>query len=151
MSNYRKFSQCLERSVKHIFTNLFGDSSIDEVFDENPVSFGKTVMIEMDGTVKGALRIQLPEPTIRSLAKTIDADAKGKKFSAVAEDVAGEMGNLIAGTLVNQLQYINHSIKLFPPEFGDDLLGTTALYENVNMTFRSSFGAFVVDLYYKEK
>ena len=151
MSNYRKFSQCLERSVKHIFTNLFGDASIDEVFDETPSAFGKTVMIEMDGTVKGALRIQLPEPTIKSLAKTIDPNAKGKQFSATAEDVAGEMGNLIAGTLVNQLQYINHSIKLFPPEFGDDLLGTTALYENVNMTFRSAYGAFVVDLYYKEK
>ena len=151
MSNYRKFSQCLERSVKHIFRNLFGDSSIDEVFDESPSHFGKTVMIEMDGTVKGALRIRLPDPTIKSLAKAIDPDAKGKQFSATAEDVAGEMGNLIAGTLVNQLQYINHSIKLYPPEFGEDLLGTTALYENVNMTFRSAYGAFVVDLYYKEK
>ena len=151
MSSYRKFSQCLERSVKHIFTNLFKDPSIDEIFDREPSDIGKTVMIEMDGTVKGALRIQLPALTIKSLAKTIDPGAKGKHFSETAEDVAGEMGNLIAGTFVNQLQYINHSIRLFPPEFGDDLLGTTALYENVNMTFQSAYGLFMVDLFYKEK
>jgi CheY-specific phosphatase CheX len=151
MSNYRKFSQCLERSVKHIFTSLFHDQTIDEVFDETPGKIGKTVLIEMDGTVKGALRIQLAESTIKSLAKEIDPGAKGKSFAVIAEDVAGEMGNLIAGTLVNQLQYINHSIRLFPPEFGEDLVGTTALYENVSMTFRSVHGLFCVDLFYREK
>jgi CheY-specific phosphatase CheX len=151
MSNYKKFSQCLERSVKHIFTHLFKDPSIDEIFEKVTIGKGRTVLIEMDGTVKGVLRIQLPDATIKSLAKTIDPDAKGKSAAATAEDVTGEMGNLIAGTLVNQLQYINHSIRLFPPEFGDDLIGTTTLYENVSLTFGSVYGSFIVDLFYKEK
>ena len=149
-TSYHKFSQCLERSVKHIFTNLFEDSTIDETFEENTIQGGCTVLIEMDGTLKGALRIKLPEKTIKSLTKQMFPSAKGKESSAHSEDVAGEMGNLIAGTFANQLQFIKHSIRLYPPEFGDDLVGTTVFYENINMTFASIYGLFMIDLFYKE-
>jgi CheY-specific phosphatase CheX len=149
--NYRKYSQCLERSVKHIFTSLFDDPSIDEIFDTPRISGGYTVLIEMDGTLKGALRLQFPAQTVKSLAKKIDPGAKGAKAAEQAEDIAGEMGNLIAGTLANQLQFIRHSIRLFPPEFGDDLVGMTTFFENINMVFSSIYGNFAIDLFYKEK
>lgn len=149
--SYRKYSQCLERSVKHIFNNLFEDLSIDEIFEKDRISGGITVLIEMDGTLKGALRIRLPDATVKSLTKKMHPTAKSSKNREHMEDIAGEMGNLIAGTFANQLQFIRHSIRLFPPEFGDDLVGITTFYENINMIFESAYGLLAVDLFYKEK
>jgi CheY-specific phosphatase CheX len=149
--NYRKYNMCLERSVKHIFTNLFNDPTIDEIFEKDRVAGGCTVLIEMDGTLKGALRIRLPHATIRSLTKKINPKLKGAKITEHIEDIAGEMGNLIAGTFANQLQFIDHTIRLFPPEFGDDLVGITTFYDNINMIFESKYGILAIDLFYKEK
>jgi CheY-specific phosphatase CheX len=150
VANYRKYNQCLERAVKHIFNNLFEDKTIDEVFDLSDFTSHCTVTIEIDGTLKGVLRIQLPAKTIKTLTKKFFPGIKAKDEISKVEDVAGEMGNLIAGTLANQLQFINHSIRLFPPEFGDDLVGLTTFYENINMIFDSRYGSFIVDLFYKD-
>jgi CheY-specific phosphatase CheX len=149
-SEYKRYSQCLERSVKHIFTQLFGDPTIDEIFENPSIRGGYTVILEMDGTLKGALRIQLPKKTLRTLAKKMDSSDSERSIDERAEDVSGEMANLIAGTFANQLQFINHSIRLFPPEFGDDLVGLTTFYENINMVFSSAFGIFSIDLFYKD-
>jgi CheY-specific phosphatase CheX len=149
-ANYRKYNQCLERAVKHIFNNLFDDQSIDEVFELPDFTSHCTVTIEIDGSLKGVLRIQLPPKTIKTLTRKFFPGIKTKDEISKVEDVAGEMGNLIAGTLANQLQFINHSIRLFPPEFGDDLVGLTTFYENINMLFNSIYGPFIIDLFYKD-
>ncbi len=149
--NYRKISHCLERSVRHIFSSLFDDPTADEIFDVNTIPAGHTVLIEMDGTLKGLLRIRIPQKTISAIAKKMDPNAKGKKAKEREEDIAGEMGNLIAGTLTNQLQFIGHSIRLFPPEFGEDLIGLTTFYENVSMIFNTAYGYLGIDLFYREK
>ena len=65
--------------------------------------------------------------------------------------VAGEIANLITGTFANQLQFDDYDIVLSPPEFNDDPILMKALYDNVNLSFSSSFGGFDIDLYYKEE
>jgi CheY-specific phosphatase CheX len=149
-SEYKQYSLCLERSVKHIFSSLFKDPSVDEIFEAAPVKGAYTVLLEMDGTMKGALRIQLPKKTIRALAQKMDPSTSGSALEEHSEDIAGEMANQIAGTFANQLQFVQHSIRLFPPEFGNDLVGLTTFYENINMIFSSKYGTFEIDLYYKD-
>jgi CheY-specific phosphatase CheX len=149
-SDYKQYSLCLERAVKHIFSSLFRDPSVDEVFETTPVKNAYTVLLEMDGTMKGALRIQLPKKTIRALAQKMNPSTPNSALEEHSEDIAGEMANQIAGTFANQLQFIQHSIRLFPPEFGNDLVGLTTFYENINMMFSSKYGNFEIDLYYKD-
>ena len=149
-SEYQQYSLCLERAVKHIFTSLFGDPSVDEVFEAPPIKSAYTVLLEMDGTMKGALKIQLPKKTIRALAQKMFTNSSASQIEEHSEDIAGEMANQIAGTFSNQLQFIKHSIRLFPPEFGEDLVGLTTFYENINMVFESKYGNFEIDLYYKD-
>ena len=65
-------------------------------------------------------------------------------------DVAGELANLITGTFANQMQFLNHELRLSPPEVEEDPITLKTFYENINLSFKSSFGGFDIDLYYKE-
>jgi hypothetical protein len=48
------------------------------------------------------------------------------------------------------MQYAEHDIILSPPEYNDDPISLKTLYENVNLSFISSFGGFDIDFYYRE-
>lgn len=77
-------------------------------------------------------------------------DVKPQSIKKHHADVAGEIANMITGTFANQLQYINYHVRLSPPDFNDDPITVKALYDNINVSFQSSYGGFDVDLYYKE-
>lgn len=150
MSNYNVFYKCIVRSVDHIFKNFFKDEGIDEVFDMQSSKEDPVVCVELDGALKGELIINLPVKTLNLLIKQLVPNANPRSLKKHHADVAGELANLITGTFANQLQYVDYNVRLSPPEYNEDQLSVKALYDNINVSFLSSFGGFDVDLYYRE-
>ncbi len=150
MSRYNTYYKCIVRSVDHIFKNFFKDELIDEVFDAQSSSNDPVVSVEINGSLTGEIIINIPVKTLNLLIKEMIPDANPRSLKKHHADVAGELANLITGTFANQLQFIKHKVRLYPPDFNDDPIKIKALYENINISFTSSFGGFDVDLYYKE-
>lgn len=148
MSNYKKYAVCLERSVKHIFKNFLADDSISDVIESQTDSDDFKVWIELEGTIEGEIEIRLKENTLKEMTRKLTSSKRVSKASY--KDVAGELANLITGTLANQLQYINHNLVLSPPEFDEDPIQMKTLYENICLSFTSKYGGFDIETYYKE-
>lgn len=145
----RKYEKALVRSVIHIFTNFFQDEMIREEFSTQTVKQDTKVWIEISGTISGEIVISLRDETLAGLIRKFHPRVRDKSLDKYKDDVIGEMANLITGTFANQLQYVNHDIRLSPPEFEEDPIQMKALYNNINCSFTSNFGGFDVDLYYK--
>jgi len=150
MSNYNVFYKCIVRSVNHIFKNFFKDELIDEVFDTQASKSDPVVSVELSGALKGEIIINLPIRTLNLIVKQLMPDVKPQAIKKYHADVAGEIANMITGTFANQLQYINYNVRLSAPDFNEDPITIKALYDNINVSFQSSYGGFDVDLYYKE-
>ena len=151
MNNYKRFYGCIVRSVDHIFKNFLNDSSIEEVYETQSSKNAHNVIIEIDGTLSGELVLNFPRTTLNHLTKKFNPTINPRSLKKFHADVAGEIANLITSSFANQLQFIKHSIKISPPEFDDDPIPIKALYENINVSFISSFGGFDIDLYYREE
>lgn len=149
-SNYEAYSRILTKSVNHIFKKFLNDSLIEEVFEAQAGHKDPQVAVEINGTLKGEVVINMPQKTLAQISRYFIGDQGAKLTRSVYADVAGELANMITGTFANLMQYANHDIILSPPEFNDDPISIKALYENVNMSFNSSFGGFDVDLYYRD-
>jgi CheY-specific phosphatase CheX len=150
MSDHDLYSRCLVRSVNHIFKNFLADTSISESYETQTGRNDAWVAIEFDGSLVGEVIINLPDTTLKKITKKFINQSDTKTINSCKPEVAGEIANLITGTFANQLQYADHSINLAPPEFTEDPISIKALYENINLSFTSSYGGFDVDLYYKE-
>jgi len=150
MDNIDRYSRYLLRSVKHIFKKFLEDNSIEEIYETQARETDSRVAVEMEGTIKGELIIYLPEKTLNAVTKKFIGEKNKSQAVEHYQDVAGELANLVSGTFVNQMQYEDHNILLFPPEFDDDPIAMKTLYENINLSFSSSYGGFDVDLYFKE-
>jgi CheY-specific phosphatase CheX len=150
MSNYNIFYKCIVRSVSHIFKHFFKDDLIDEVFNAQASKEDPVVCVELTGALKGEIIINLPVKTLNMLIRQLIPDVKPQAIKKHHADVAGELANLITGTFANQLQYINYNVRLSAPDYNEDPITIKALYDNINVSFLSSFGGFDVDLYYKE-
>lgn len=148
--NYEAYSRILTKSINHIFKKFLNDSMIQEVFEAQAGHKDPQVAVEISGTLKGEVVINIPEKTLSQISKYFIGDPRAKLTRSVYADVAGELANMITGTFANLMQYANHDITLSPPEFNDDPITVKALYDNVNMSFNSSFGGFDVDLYYRD-
>jgi CheY-specific phosphatase CheX len=148
MSNQNMYSKMLVRSVDHIFKNFLEDQTIEEVY-ETQSKGGKKIVIEINGSLRGEIIINMPLNTLGMIARkfTNRSSSNEKHY----RDVAGEIANLITGSFANQMQFRNHSLLLSPPEFDDDPISMKALYDNINLSFTSSFGGFDIDFYYKER
>ncbi|MDY6969063.1 MAG: hypothetical protein SVR08_10485 [Spirochaetota bacterium] len=149
MTTYDRYYKCIVRSVDHIFKSFFNDPSIAEVYEIQARNKFHNVSIELDGTLCGELIIRLPNQTLNSFIKKLVPGVESRSLRKYQADVAGEVANLITSSFVNQLQFINHSIILSPPDFNDDPIQLKTLYENINVSFSSDLGGFDVDLYYK--
>ena len=149
MSSYERYSKYLTRSVNHIFKNFLGDSSIEEVFETQAKGNDPCVAVEIQGTIRGEIVINLPKKTLDLITRKFINKTDTRAIRRSHGDVAGELANLITGTLANQLQYAKHEIRLSPPEYNDDPIDIKALYENINLSFSSVYGGFDVDFYYK--
>ncbi len=149
-TNYDAYSKILTKSVNHIFKKFLNDALIQEVFESQAGQNDTQVAVEIDGTLKGEVVINIPQKTLSQISKHFIGDSKAKLTRSIYADVAGELANMITGTFANLMQYANHEIKLSPPEFNDDPITIKALYDNVNMSFNSSFGGFDIDLYYRD-
>jgi CheY-specific phosphatase CheX len=108
------------------------------------------VSIEINGAIKGEIIINLPEGTLNSITKYFFSSATGRTVKKHYEEVAGEIANLITGTFANQLQFLKRDIRLSPPEFNDESDTTRSLYDNINLSFNSSYGGFDIDLFYRD-
>jgi CheY-specific phosphatase CheX len=150
MSNYRRYSLLIVRSVDHIFKNFLNDPKVEEVFEAQSSGKDSKVAIEIEGTLKGELVFNIPVKTLDLITKKMVPDLTSRSLRQYHRDVAGEIANLITGTFANQLQFLKHEVRLSPPEIDDDPISLKALYDNINLSFRSSFGGFDVDLYYRE-
>lgn len=150
MSNYRRYSHFITRSVDHIFKNFLNDHSIQEVFETQSTGKNKRISIEIDGTISGELIINIPVKTLDHITKKLVPNANTRELKQYYSDIAGEIANQISGTFANQLQFLKHDVRLAPPEIDDDATTLKTLYENINLSFRSIFGGFDVDLFYKE-
>lgn len=150
MSNYEAYSKILTKSVNHIFKKFLNDDGIAEVFEAQASTNDPQIAIEIMGTLKGELVINMPQTTLNQISRHFIGDPRAKISKSVSADVAGELANMITGTFANLMQYAEHDLILSPPEFNDDPISIKALYENVNMSFTSSFGGFDVDFYYRE-
>ncbi len=152
MSNYKVYSNYLAKSVHHIFRNLFADSNIEIVYDSQIDNNMLSVSVDMAGSIKGELILHFPKKTVLSIYHFMYSPKKGARISADALiDVASELSNMITGTFVNQMQFIDHQLDVSPPELLDgqeEYIRT--LYENVNLSFRSSYGGFDLDFYFRE-
>jgi CheY-specific phosphatase CheX len=146
----KKYEKALVRSVIHIFTNFFSDESIKEEYSTQTSEDDTKVWIEISGTFAGEVEITLTKATLNGLIKKFHPRVQDRYLSKHKADVIGELANLITGTLANQLQYLNHDIRLSPPEFEEDPIQMKALYKNINCSFLCSYGGFDVDLYYKD-
>lgn len=151
MSDFsKKYNKAVERAVIHIFSNLLQDDSIEEVFHSQTEKNDPKVWIEVEGTIEGEIAITLTKETLKNLTKHFHPKSRGRAVIINQRDVIGELANLITGTIANQLQYINHEVRLLPPEFEEDPISMKALYENINLSFNSNFGGFDIDLYYRD-
>ena len=151
MNSQDRYSKLIVRSVNHIFKKFLDDQSIEEVYEMQTGPEDHQVAVEIDGTLKGEIVINLPKGTLDMLTKKFLGPVNARSIKKHYSDVAGEIANLITGTFANQLQFDDHEIILSPPEFNDDPISMKALYDNINISFSSGFGGFDVDLYYKEK
>lgn len=150
MSNYEAYSKILTKSVNHIFKKFLNDHAVSEVFEAQASEKDPQVAIEIMGSLKGELLINMPQSTLTQISRHFMGDPKAKITKSISADVAGELANLITGTFANLMQYAEHDLILSPPEFNDDPISMKALFDNVNMSFTSSFGGFDVDFYYRE-
>ena len=149
MNEYDIYSRVITRSVDHIFKNFLNDNSIKEVYETQSKEKDPQVAIEIDGTLKGEIVINIPVPTLNLITKKFIGTSNQKIIKKSHPDVAGELANLITGTIANQLQYTNQTLTLSPPEFNNESIIMKALYDNINLSFVSSYGGFDIDFYYK--
>ncbi len=145
-----RYSRYLVRSVNHIFKNFLGDTSVEEVFETQARAKDPLVVVEINGTMKGEIIINLPKKTLDLITQRFINSDDVKTIRKYHGDVAGELANLITGTFANQMQFLKHDIKLNAPEFNDDPISIKTLYENINLSFNSKFGGFDIDFYFKE-
>jgi CheY-specific phosphatase CheX len=150
MSSYEAYSKILTKSVSHIFQKFLNDENLEEVYKGQCNGKDPKVAVEISGTLKGEIIINLPQKTLTQISRKFIGDPKARITKNVSADVAGELVNLITGTFANLMQYAKHDIRLSPPEFNDDPITMKALYNNVNLSFESSYGGFDIDLYYRE-
>jgi CheY-specific phosphatase CheX len=151
MSNQDLYSKMIVRSVDHIFKQFLEDQSIEEVYEMQTNVNGPKIAVEINGTLKGEIIINMPIGTLDMIARKFMSLAKDKSLKKHYLDVAGEIANLITGSFANQMQFKNHTLALSPPEFNEDPIAMKALYDNINLSFMSDFGGFDIDLYYKEQ
>lgn len=150
MSNYERYSRFIVRSVDHIFKNFLNDHTIEEVYESQSTEVDRKVAIEIEGTISGELVINLPQKTLGLITRRMVQNDNPRALKKYYNDVAGELANLISGTFANQMQFLNHELRLSPPEVEEDPIALKTFYENINLSFKSSFGGFDIDLYYKE-
>ncbi len=145
-----RYSKYLVRSVNHIFKHFLDDASVEEVYETQSGSKDPLVVVEINGTMKGEIIINLPKKTLDLITMKFINSEDMKTIRKYHGDVAGELANLITGTFANQMQFLKHDIKLNAPEFNDDPISMKTLYENINLSFNSRFGGFDIDFYFKE-
>ncbi len=145
-----RYSRYLVRSVNHIFKQFLDDASIEEVYETQSGSKDPLVVVEINGTMKGEIIINLPKKTLDGITMKFVNSSDVKTIRKYHGDVAGELANMITGTFANQMQFLKHDIKLNAPEFNDDPISMKTLYENINLSFSSKFGGFDIDFYFKE-
>lgn len=150
MSNYQRYSNFIVRSVDHIFKNFLNDPTVEEVFESQASQRDPKIVIEINGTLVGELLFNMPVKTLDLITKQMVPVTGMRSARKYHHDVGGELANLISGTFVNQLQFLRHNVRLSPPEFGEDPITLKTFYENINLSFKSSFGGFDVDLFYKD-
>ncbi|OHD63771.1 MAG: hypothetical protein A2176_14650 [Spirochaetes bacterium RBG_13_51_14] len=150
MSNYDRYSKYLVRSVNHIFKQFLDDATIEEVYETQAREKDPLVVVEIHGTLKGEIIINLPKRTLDRITMKFINSNDAKTIRKYHGDVAGELANMITGTFANQMQYLEHTIRLTAPEFNDDPISVKALYENINLSFSSKYGGFDVDFYFRE-
>ena len=150
MSSYEDYSRILTKSVSHIFHKFLQDENLSEVYEGQSNGKDPKVAVEISGTLKGEIIINMPQKTLTQISRKFIGDPKAKITKNVSADVAGELANLITGTFANLMQYARHDIRLSPPEFNEDPITMKALYNNVNISFLSSYGGFDIDLYYRD-
>ena len=151
MSDYEIYSKVITRSVHHIFSNFLGDQNIEEVFETQSKKKDPSVAVEIKGTLRGEIIINIPQKTLNLITKKFIGNSSSRIIKKNNGDVAGEIANLITGTIANQLQYADHQIHLSPPEFNNDPIQMKTLFENINLSFNSSFGGFDIDFFYQEE
>lgn len=151
MNNYDRYSRYLVRSVNHIFKHFLEDQSVEEVFESQSNGSDPLVTVEIAGSLVGEIIINLPKKTLDHITMKFINSKDLKAIRKNHGDVAGELANLITGTFANQMQYMEHDIRLNAPEFNDDPIGMKTLYENINLSFNSKYGGFDIDFYYKER
>lgn len=149
MSEYKKFSRYLVRSVDHIFRNFLEDDNVVEVYESQSAEKDPRVAVEIKGGLEGELLINFPVKTLDLLTKKFLNTKSSRSVKKSYPDVAGELANLITGTFANQLQFMNYDIRLSPPEYEEDPIQIKALYDNVNLSFLTQYGGFDVDFYYR--
>jgi len=149
MDNYNKYSRYIIRSVDHIFKNFLEDDTLHEIYETQAKPKDPSVAVEIDGTLSGEIIINLPKKTLDHITKKFINKSDLRSIRRSHGDVAGELANLITGTLANHLQFAEHDIQLSAPEFNDDPIAIKALYNNINLSFFSMYGGFDIDFYYK--
>jgi len=107
-----RYSRYLVRSVNHIFKNFLGDTSVEEVFETQARAKDPLVVVEINGTMKGEIIINLPKKTLDLITQRFINSDDVKTIRKYHGDVAGELANLITGTFANQMQFLKHDIKL---------------------------------------
>jgi len=150
MKEYEAYSKILTKSVNHIFKKFLGDNNIVEVYESQANKNDPLVAVEIGGTLSGEVVINMPQKTLDQISRKFIGNPNAKISKSVRIDIAGELANLITGTFANLMQYAEHNLILSPPEFNDDPINIKTLYDNVNISFTSSFGGFDIDFYYRE-
>ena len=59
-----RYSRYLVRSVNHIFKNFLGDTSVEEVYETQSRAKDPLVVVEINGTMKGEIIINLPKKMV---------------------------------------------------------------------------------------
>jgi CheY-specific phosphatase CheX len=150
MKEYETYSKILTKSVNHIFKKFLNDNDIAEVYESQATKSDPLIAVEINGTLRGEVIINMPQKTLDQISRKFIGNPKAKITKSMRVDIAGELANLITGTFANLMQYAEHNLLLSPPEFNDDPINLKTLYENVNISFISSYGGFDIDFYYRE-
>ncbi len=149
IDSYDQYSRLIARSVSHIFKNFLKDASIAEILDLQAGDGDPKVSVGLSGSLKGEININFPRETLGRITRFLVGGVSNRTAKKHYEEVAGEIANLITGTFANQLQFLNQDVRLSAPEYNEEPLTTRALFDNINLSFTSSYGGFDVDLFYR--
>jgi CheY-specific phosphatase CheX len=109
-----ELESALDEVTEHLAETMFFTTVLDRAVDLGGQP-GYTASIAFSGTRAGALRVILPHSTAAALAVSFLGEADDEEPDARACALAGELANILCGSLLGRMEPAGH-FTIGPPE-----------------------------------